>query len=74
MKSEERCEKYGKYLKSQILKLKRINSDAQVIVIGPADMAKKDKLNFVSYPFIEEVRNAMKAAAFETNSCFWTLI
>ena len=71
MKSEERCEKYGKYLKSQILKLKRINPDAQVIVIGPADMAKKDKLNFVSYPFIEEVRNAMKAAAFETNSCFW---
>ena len=42
MKSEERCEKYGKYLKSQILKLKRINSNAQVIVIGPADMAKKD--------------------------------
>ena len=35
----------------------------KIIVIGPADMAKKDKLNFVSYPFIEEVRNAMKAAA-----------
>ncbi len=71
IKSAERSERYGNYFKSQIKMLKRINPKAQVIVIGPADMAKKENTSFVSYPFIDEVRAALKKAAFETKSCYW---
>ena len=71
MKSSERSVRYGNYFKSQIKKLKRINPKAQFIVIGPADMAKKESTSFISYPFINEVREALKKAAFETNSCYW---
>ena len=34
-------------------------------------MAKKDKPILSVILLLDEVRNAMKAAAFETNSCFW---
>ena len=71
MKSIERSARYGNYFKSQIKKLKRINPKAQVIVIGPADMAKKESTSFITYPFINEVREALKKAAFETHSCYW---
>ena len=40
-------------------------------MIGPADMAKKESTSFISYPYINEVRKALKKAAFETNSCYW---
>ncbi len=36
-------------------------------------MAKKEKTSLVTYPILEDVRDALKAAAFETNSCFWDM-
>ena len=73
IKTVERAQRYGNYFKKQILKLKKINPKALVLVIGPGDMAKKDKTAMVSYDLIEEVRDALKKAAFETNSCFWDM-
>ena len=73
IKSKERAEKYGSYFKKQILKLKRINPNALVLVIGPADMAKKQKTKFITYPILEDVISALKKAAFETNSFFWDM-
>jgi len=73
IKSKDRAEKYGSYFKKQILKLKRINPNALVLVIGPADMAKKQKTKFITYPILEDVISALKKAAFETNSCFWDM-
>tara|TARA_B110000902_G_scaffold98464_1_gene116474 strand:+ start:1038 stop:2339 length:1302 start_codon:yes stop_codon:yes gene_type:complete len=73
IKSIDRAEKYGSYFKKQILKLKRINPNALVLVIGPADMAKKQKTKFITYPILEDVISALKKAAFETNSCFWDM-
>ena len=43
------------------------------IIIGPADMAKKQKTEFITYPILEDVISALKKAAFETNSCFWDM-
>jgi lysophospholipase L1-like esterase len=73
IKSEERANSYGNYFKRQIQKLKKINPNAIVLVIGPGDMAKKENTDLVSYPFIEQVRDALRKAAFETNSCFWDM-
>lgn len=73
IKSKERAVKYGNYFKKQILKLKRINPNALVLIIGPADMAKKQKTKLITYPLLEDVIKALKKAAFETNSCFWDM-
>ena len=64
----ERSARYGNYFKKPNKKTERINPKAQVIVIGPADMAKKESTSFITYPFINEVREALKKAAFETHS------
>ena len=53
IKSEDRAEKYGSYFKKQILKLKRINPNALVLVVGPADMAKNKRLNLLLIPYLK---------------------
>ena len=73
IKTKERAEKYGKYFKRQIQKLKKINPKALFLIVGPADMAMKEKTEFITYPILEEVILALKSAAFETNSCFWDM-
>ncbi len=73
IKTKERAVKYGKYFKKQIQKLKKINPNALFLIIGPADMAMKEKTEFITYPILEEVILALKSAAFETNSCFWDM-
>ena len=73
IQTKERAAKYGKYFKRQILKLKKINPNALFLIIGPADMAMKDKTELITYPILEEVILALKNAAFETNSCFWDM-
>ena len=73
IKNNKRAERYGRYFKKQILKIKQANPSAIILVIGPGDMAKKEQTDLVSYPFIEKVRNELKKAAFETNSCFWDM-
>lgn len=64
---------YGRWIRSQILYLRGIMPDAAFILIGPSDMAFKDKEDFVTYPYLEPVRDALKAAAFETGCGFWDI-
>tara|TARA_B100001287_G_scaffold276658_1_gene288513 strand:- start:19242 stop:20687 length:1446 start_codon:yes stop_codon:yes gene_type:complete len=73
IKTDEGAERYGRKFKRQINKIKKINPKAVVLVIGPGDMAKKEKTNLVSFPYLEKVRDELKKAAFETNSCFWDM-
>ncbi|GAB4252843.1 MAG: SGNH/GDSL hydrolase family protein [Vicingaceae bacterium] len=73
MKDEERCIKYGKWFSRQISMLKKMNPNAQVIVIGPSDMATKVNGEFTTYPLLPVVKNALKQAAFENNAAFWDM-
>lgn len=73
MKSKERCERYGNWFKKQIQKLQKINPEALFIVIGPGDMSTKQKTDLITYPLLPDVRDALRNAAFETNSCFWDM-
>jgi hypothetical protein len=45
--------------------------DAQIIIIGVADMSMKKNDRYVSYPNIELVRDALKNAAFKANAIYW---
>ena len=73
IKTKERCQEYGKWFKRQIQKLQKMNPSALFIVIGPADMATKHKTDLITYPLLTDVRDALRQAAFETNSCFWDM-
>ncbi|WP_306643959.1 GDSL-type esterase/lipase family protein [Sanyastnella coralliicola] len=64
---------YGNWMRSQIKFLQSVMPDAAFILIGPSDMAYKEKEDFVTYPYLESVRNELKRAAFETGCGFWDI-
>ena len=43
------------------------------MVIGPSDMAIKEKDHFITRPFLPEVRDALKKACFEKGCAFWDI-
>jgi len=73
IKSEKECLDYGNWFKSQIYFLKKMNPNAAFIVIGPSDMSIKEKTDYVTYPFLENVRDALKEAALTTDCVFWDM-
>ena len=64
---------YKRYFTRELLTIKKILPGVPVIVIGPSDMSMKDKGNFITYPSVEKVRNALKSAALENGFAFWDM-
>lgn len=73
IKSKERAYKYGRWFGSQIKLLKTLCPDAAILVIGPADMSKKEGTTFATYPLLSEVRNALKQHTFSEGGAFWDM-
>ncbi len=73
IKDKEAAIEYGNWFQSQISFLKKLNPNAAFIVIGPGDMSIKDKTEYVTYPNLEEVRDALKKAAQVTGCMFWDM-
>lgn len=73
IQSVEEADRYGNWFASQISYLKSMVPNASFMVIGPSDMATKEKDHFVTRPFLPEVRDALKRASFETGCAFWDI-
>jgi len=73
IKDEKMCSNFGTYLRSQINSLKRLVPGVSILVIGPSDMSVKQGENYVTYPLLESLRDAIRGAAFETNSAFFDM-
>ena len=73
IKNEKQAITYGGWFKSQIEYLKRLKPNATFIVIGPSDMSTKVAGKFMTFPYLENVRDALKKAAFESGAGFWDL-
>lgn len=73
IKTDDGPKKYGNWFKSQINFMKRLNPGAAIIVIGPSDMSVKEKTEYVTYPYLEAVRDAMKEAAISSGCLFWDM-
>lgn len=71
--SKEEAKRYGNWLGRQIALVKRLNPQASLVLIGPSDMATKDKTDYVTFPFLIEVRDVLKQAAFENDCGFWDI-
>lgn len=73
IKDEQKAKEYGSWFRSQIGFLKELLPETSFIVIGPSDMAMKEKDKYVTYPYLLAVRDALKSAAFETGCGYWDL-
>ena len=73
IESDQGVKNYEKWFYSQIRTLKRLKPNVPIIVMGVADMSKKEKDKYISYPYIEPVRDAMKRAAFKAGVGYWDM-
>jgi len=73
LKTSESAKDYGNFFQSQIRYLKSQCPDAVFIVIGPSDMSTKIDGEYQTWPFLEDVRDALKTAAFAEKCAFWDI-
>ncbi len=73
IKSKEKAEQYGSWFGAQIRYIKSLLPEADIVLIGPSDMSIKQKTEYVTYPYLKEVRDALKAAAFKEGAAFWDI-
>ncbi len=71
--TELRAKKFGNYFKSNIRYLQAILPKASFLVIGPTDMATKIKGEFVTYPMLETIRDAVQKAAFAQGVAYFDM-
>ena len=64
---------FGNFLRAQINCIKKIVPDVSILVIGPADMSVKDGDHYSTYPLLEDVRDAIRTAAFQSNCAFFDM-
>ena len=64
---------YRRAFKRQLKFFKDACPGVPVIVIGPADMALRENGQFITYPGLEGIRNALRDAALESGCGFWDL-
>lgn len=73
LKSEADVEQYGRFFGAQIARFRKMIPGVNIIVIGPSDMSIKEGENYVTRPFLEEVRDAMKANTLAQGAVFWDM-
>jgi hypothetical protein len=64
---------YGNSLYVQLCQLKRLDPDLSIIVIGVSDASRKNGDTYESYPSVEKILAAQKAAALKAGCAFWDL-
>jgi hypothetical protein len=73
IESKEHAKRYGRWIQRNISHLKKRFPNANFLFIGPSDMALKERTQMVTYPFLNDVRLAVKQAAFDENIAFWDI-
>jgi lysophospholipase L1-like esterase len=71
--TKEQADNFGGYIKAQINTIKKIAPDASILVIGPADMSVKEGTEYVTHPQLENLRDAIRRSAFETDCAFFDM-
>ncbi|MBN2662792.1 MAG: hypothetical protein JXR68_04010 [Bacteroidales bacterium] len=64
---------YMSYYKNQINYLKGLAPNAQIIVIGPADMSEKEKNNYVTRKNLPYLVEQMRIMALNNGCVFWNM-
>jgi lysophospholipase L1-like esterase len=62
---------YQRWFENQLKLIRKVCPDAAILVMGVADMSKKDKTKYVTNPNVLKVRDALRNAAFNNGAAFW---
>lgn len=73
LKDKAMADNFGGYLKAQIATIKKIAPNASILVIGPADMSVKEGTEYVTHPLLEDLRDAIRKAAFDMDCAFFDM-
>ena len=73
IKTDAEAASYGTWIKSQIMIIKKLAPQASILLIGPADMSVKVGADYQTHPQLENLRNAIKKAAFDTDCAFFDM-
>jgi len=73
LQSAEEAAQYGRFFGAQIARFKKLIPGVSIIVIGPSDMSIKEGDNYVTRPFLEDVRDALKTNTLAQGGVFWDL-
>jgi hypothetical protein len=73
LKSAEEAAQYGRFFGAQIARFKKLIPGVCIIVIGPSDMSIKEGDAYVTRPFLEDVRDAMKSNTLAQGAVFWDM-
>ncbi len=73
IKNETMAANYANYLSNQISIVKKAAPNASIIFIGPADMSVKEGTEYVTHPFLEVTRDAIKKVALESGCAFFDM-
>lgn len=71
--SKEEAEKYGLIMEKQFSFVRRAIPKAALVVIGPADMAVMHEGRLQTHPRLQDVRDALRKAAFKAGAAFWDM-
>jgi lysophospholipase L1-like esterase len=73
IKDSAEVEQYGRFFGGQIARFKKMLPGVGIIVIGPSDMSIKEGEHYVTRPYLEQVRDAMKANTLAQGAVFWDM-
>ncbi len=73
LKNKEMVTNFANYYKGQISILKKIAPGASIMFIGPADMSVKEGADYVTHPLLEDLRDALKKVAFESDCAYFDM-
>jgi lysophospholipase L1-like esterase len=64
---------YANYIRYQISTLKKVAPNASIIFVGPSDMSIKKGTGYITYPYLETMRNALKKVVLESDCAFFDM-
>lgn len=64
---------YANYIRYQISLLKKMAPGASILFIGPSDMSIKQGTEYVTYPYLETMRNALRNVVLESGCAFFDM-
>jgi len=73
LRSAEEAAQYGRFFGAQIQRFKKMIPGVAIIVIGPSDMSIKEGEDYVTRPYLEEVRDALKTNSLAQGAVFWDM-
>ncbi|MBO5719020.1 MAG: hypothetical protein J6R71_05310, partial [Bacteroidales bacterium] len=73
IRSQADIDVYMRYLGAQIRYLKKVLPQAVMLFIGPADMARSVEGQVQTYPYLEEMIDALRTLCMENQVAFWDM-